>query len=90
MPKGKSQIDVETFVVTWSSKENILQVATALGCSVSNVRGRANRLRKKGVKLREFPSMGGGRHLDVARLNKLAADALAKACEQPIKRSAAR
>jgi hypothetical protein len=87
MPKGKTRVDVETFVVTWQSKENIQQVATALDVTAGNARGRAARLRKLGVKLQEFPRMGGG-HYDIPRLNKLASEALHRSLEQPKKGSA--
>lgn len=66
----KPKVSNEDFVVAWQRGESIDAVAKALGCHVSGVRGRANRLRKAGVPLKEFPR--GRQRIDVQALKALA------------------
>lgn len=61
-------ISNEEFVVKWQAAATLADARAALGNSAS---GRAGRLRKKGVKLKEFS--GGRSAVDVGALNALIA-----------------
>lgn len=59
-------IDAETFVKTWQKAKSAGEARELLGAGAS---GRAQRMRKAGVKLKEFPA--GRKPLDVKGLNAL-------------------
>lgn len=59
-------VPAATFVKTWQGATSLAEARATLGAGASS---RAARMRKAGVKLKEFS--GGGRALDIAALNAL-------------------
>lgn len=64
-------VNYEEFVKLWRTKNSIGEIASALGIKHNSVSAIANRLRKKGIKLRHFPRRMA-QTIDVQKLNKIA------------------
>jgi DNA-binding MarR family transcriptional regulator len=69
--KRTPAVPYERFVKLWSTAATVGEVAKKLGIKTSSASATANRLRKKGVKLRRFPRRVA-QPVDTTKLNRIA------------------